>query len=304
MLRDDGDASDAMIFLDGPRVGKLAERLTPRGERLDLLGLDLLAMPPGEVMLDAPSIKPMLNVIPDNATELRLARMNGVDMTSNYIVDQPSFDLFAPLERLELDCTNPHWEVLVELDAERLPLLSAEASDGRWSFDRLVQGGGDAAIVQLGRLAIDHLRFGDPDRLYAESLAVAMTARAMALCDARVRPVPARGTDTRIARATDHAEAHLGEALSIAELAAVANMSPSWFRDCFRAATGTPVHAYVRERRLQRARRLLTDAPRAPLGTRPSIQQVAHACGFTDQSHLTRAFKRRFGVTPGEARDG
>ncbi|MEM7730410.1 MAG: AraC family transcriptional regulator [Pseudomonadota bacterium] len=108
-------------------------------------------------------------------------------------------------------------------------------------------------------------------------------------------PVPVG--DVRLRRAAEYAEAHLAEPLSIAELAAVAGMSPSWFRDCFRAATGMPVHGYVRERRLQRAHALLA-------GRRASIQQIAHECGFTDQSHLTRAFKCRFGVTPGEARNG
>ena len=73
-------------------------------------------------------------------------------------------------------------------------------------------------------------------------------------------------------------------------------MSPSWFARAFRRATGAPVHAFVRERRLERARAMLvSDMP---------LAEIARVCGFADQSHLTRAFRTRYGVTPGEAREG
>jgi AraC family transcriptional regulator len=44
-------------------------------------------------------------------------------------------------------------------------------------------------------------------------------------------------------------------------------------------------------RRLDRARRLLAE-------TAMPAKEVAAACGFADQAHLTRLFARRFGVTP------
>lgn len=58
----------------------------------------------------------------------------------------------------------------------------------------------------------------------------------------------------------------------------------------FRAAYGTSPHAYLRQVRLLRARRLLAG------GERPAA--VAAACGFADQSHLGRRFRRAYGVTP------
>jgi len=58
----------------------------------------------------------------------------------------------------------------------------------------------------------------------------------------------------------------------------------------FRAAYGTPPHAYLVQIRLTEARRLLT------AGERPAA--VAAACGFADQSHLGRWFRRAYGVTP------
>lgn len=59
----------------------------------------------------------------------------------------------------------------------------------------------------------------------------------------------------------------------------------------FRLQTGMPPHAYHLALRLAKARRLLqTGAPPA---------EVAAACGFSDQSHLIRRFRRHFGMTPG-----
>jgi transcriptional regulator GlxA family with amidase domain len=59
----------------------------------------------------------------------------------------------------------------------------------------------------------------------------------------------------------------------------------------FREATGTTPHRFVIERRVERAERLLTSS------TLP-ISIVASACGFSDQSHLTRVFQQWLGATP------
>lgn len=56
---------------------------------------------------------------------------------------------------------------------------------------------------------------------------------------------------------------------------------------------GQSVHAYVMERRVQRARTLL-------LGHRMTIAEVALETGFAHQSHLARWMRRLLGVTPSE----
>jgi len=53
----------------------------------------------------------------------------------------------------------------------------------------------------------------------------------------------------------------------------------------------------VIERRVERARGLIE---RAAL----PLKQVAAACGFTDQAHMTRVIKARLGVTPGQLQKG
>lgn len=101
--------------------------------------------------------------------------------------------------------------------------------------------------------------------------------------------------DTRIARTVDYIEAHLGNALTVAEIASVACLSPGHFSRSFKATTGEPVWAYVQRRRCERSRELL-------LTTRLPIAEVAYHCGFANQSHLTACFKQQFGLTPGAAR--
>lgn len=79
--------------------------------------------------------------------------------------------------------------------------------------------------------------------------------------------------------------------VAVAELADAVHLHKSYLISLFKTATGMPPHQYLIARRLERARRLMS--------SRQPLCAVAAATGFTDQSHLTRHFKRTFGVTPG-----
>lgn len=86
-------------------------------------------------------------------------------------------------------------------------------------------------------------------------------------------------------------EEHLGDNLTLVSLANVAGVSAGHFSRLFRNSLGVAPHQYLLKRRLDRARNLLQN-------NRHSIAEVASVTGFSDQSHLTRHFKRRFGITP------
>ena len=79
--------------------------------------------------------------------------------------------------------------------------------------------------------------------------------------------------------------------LSLAELAAIGGISPFQLVRGFSRATGLTPHAYLVQRRLQRARRLIA------AGT--GLAEAALCSGFSDQSHLTRLFVRAYGIPPG-----
>ncbi|MFD9035860.1 helix-turn-helix domain-containing protein [Streptomyces sp. NPDC059567] len=95
----------------------------------------------------------------------------------------------------------------------------------------------------------------------------------------------------------DLLDTRLREGTTLQEAASVLHAHPAHLVRAFSAAFGIPPHQYLMSRRVGLARRLLLD------GRPPG--EVAGATGFYDQSHLTRHFKRVWGVTPGRyARTG
>ena len=136
------------------------------------------------------------------------------------------------------------------------------------------------------------------DRLLADALGLALAARmARRFAASSKNPAPeARGLSReRLRRVLDHIEAHLGDDLSLAELAGVACLSPFHFSRCFKRSLGVGPQRYVARRRIDRARDLIrrTDQP---------LAAIAQALGFADQSHFTQAFRRETGATPAHFR--
>lgn len=93
-------------------------------------------------------------------------------------------------------------------------------------------------------------------------------------------------------QALAYLETNYAANVTLDELAAQTHLSPYHLLRLFKATYGLPPHAYLTQLRVQRAKRLL-------LAGQP-IAAVALAVGFTDQSHLTRHFKRIVGVPPGQ----
>ena len=89
--------------------------------------------------------------------------------------------------------------------------------------------------------------------------------------------------------------ARLSESISLEEMARVALLSPFHFARHFKAATGHPPHDCHIRLRVDRAQELLRTR-----GREWTLAAIATECGFVDQSHLSRHFKRVVGVTPGE----
>jgi len=81
---------------------------------------------------------------------------------------------------------------------------------------------------------------------------------------------------------------------SLREMANIAGVSPFHFLRGFARTTGATPHAYILQRRIRLARRLLA------MGIETA--QVGVEAGFADQSHMTRAFVRQLGVTPSRYR--
>jgi len=92
-------------------------------------------------------------------------------------------------------------------------------------------------------------------------------------------------------RISAHIEARLGETICNAELAKAANLSVSYFCRAFKKTFGEPAHHYVLRRRVALAQTLMTQG-------RQALAEIALACGFADQAHMTRVFGRITGKSP------
>ncbi|TVQ59438.1 MAG: AraC family transcriptional regulator [Rhodobacteraceae bacterium] len=144
-----------------------------------------------------------------------------------------------------------------------------------------------ARLLRLHRLLEDG---ADPLAL-DEALTATFAALIARHAGTRLRPPEAGREDRRVARVIEAVDAEPGAAWRLDDLAALAGLSRYHFIRVFRRATGQSPLAYVTTRRLGLARRLLAH------GERPA--EVAVACGFADQAHLTRLFGRAFGIAPG-----
>jgi len=93
-------------------------------------------------------------------------------------------------------------------------------------------------------------------------------------------------------RALAYIEANLGSRMLTRELAELVHFSKSHFSRAFKRSLGMPPMTYVAARRVERAKLMITT-------THEQLNEIALACGFSDQSHLNRSFRRWIGMTPG-----
>jgi AraC family transcriptional regulator len=93
-------------------------------------------------------------------------------------------------------------------------------------------------------------------------------------------------------RVRAYIDAHIGERISLGELARQAGCSRFHFARQFRLSTGESPMGYLRRVRIERSKSILQSSD-------TTIAQVAASLGFSDQSHFTRIFGRVVGVSPG-----
>src|SRR5215212_3048475 len=84
---------------------------------------------------------------------------------------------------------------------------------------------------------------------------------------------------------------------TLRKMAESVNLSAPYFCYLFKSITGVPPARYLKSLRLQQAATLLTT-------TFLSVKEIVRHVGCTDESHFVRDFKRMYGVTPSEYRNG
>ena len=95
----------------------------------------------------------------------------------------------------------------------------------------------------------------------------------------------------QVRRVAAYVDAHLGEPVTVSDLAGETRLSNGHFCRAFKATMNETPHTYVVRRRIEHAQLLM-------LTTADSLSHIAATCGLTDQAHLTRLFRRFVGETP------
>ncbi len=181
------------------------------------------------------------------------------------------------------------WRILY-LD---LATMRAETGDDLPAAIEIVRPvAGDPALAALIRRLFCAWHGGESDPLAIEE-GVLRAVMAAALRHG-VAAAPEPRASPAVARARARLDAAPERRVTLAELASLAGVSRFQLLRGFAREVGVTPHAYLVQRRVGLARRLLA-AGRAPA-------EAALESGFADQAHLTRAFRRQFGITPGRYR--
>jgi AraC family transcriptional regulator len=103
--------------------------------------------------------------------------------------------------------------------------------------------------------------------------------------------------DYELRRLQDFIEANLEGEITLAAMASACGIGTKSFVRAFAATTGKSPYQYVIAARVERAKRLIEQ-------NQQGLAEIALRCGFSHQEHLTRAFRRLTGQTPGRYRRG
>ncbi|MDF2670553.1 MAG: AraC family transcriptional regulator [Paenibacillus sp.] len=96
---------------------------------------------------------------------------------------------------------------------------------------------------------------------------------------------------------TSYFSLHLAEPLTLADMASRAQLSPSRFSALFRQQYGVSPYQFLLHLRVEHAQDLLTN-------TELTLRTIAEYCGFADEQHFSKQFKKMTGQSPGGYRQG
>jgi AraC family transcriptional regulator len=170
----------------------------------------------------------------------------------------------------------------LELDADRIELVEQRRNT-------------DLPLRHIAMALRAGIQSGDAlDRMYGEALSTALAVHLL-----REYGAPVLGPKrqygglprAKLMRAVEYIQDQLDTELTVSGIAQAVGLSPYHFTRLFKESTAQSPYQYVVEARVRKAKELLTTGEF-------TISEAAHQVGFVDQSHLTRHFKRVFGLPP------
>ncbi len=178
-----------------------------------------------------------------------------------------------------------------EMDTKRIDLVDCSGKQ-------------DLQLHQIAMLLLAELESGGMmGKLYVESLTQVLAIHLLRQYSSTAPTVTAENrtsgnrslTHIQLQQAIEYIHAHLDQDLSLAELASIVNISPTYFASLFKQSMGIAPHQYVIQQRVEAAKLMLSRTDLA-------IADIASKVGFSSQSHLTQQFKRLTGMTPKQVR--
>lgn len=148
-----------------------------------------------------------------------------------------------------------------------------------------------AAIETLAALVVDEVSSPSKHPVYAESLVGSIVSGLLDIPEPGSEQQNGRLTQAQMNKLISRIDARGDCRLSVAEMAATVGLSESWFANVFKQTTGKPPLQWQLGKRIEQARAML-------LETDLTIADIAAQLGFSDQAHLTKAFRQLAGETP------
>ena len=189
---------------------------------------------------------------------------------------------------------SPFHSVLFRVTRAALDDLAQESGVAAVGALRCAPGTDDPVLTHLAAALLPSLqRPAEASALFLDQMALALYAHVAHVYGGTA---PRAGATAGLApwqerRARELLSADLAHDLSLAEIAAACGLSRSHFGKAFKTTTGQTPHAWRTAQRIEAAQKLLRDDT-------ASLPEIAIACGFADQSHLTRVFGARVGSSP------
>lgn len=198
---------------------------------------------------------------------------------SEFVWDQDDKAMIFDIDPQALTQTAIETDCLVHNKAELKPIV----------FEQ------DEQMTRIAMLFLHEIQTGgEGGLLFSESLLTCLNIHLLRYyCALEAKPKDYSGglAPYRLRQVLEYIDANLADGeTSLDAMAKIANLSSYYFACQFKQSTGIPPHQYVTRQRVEKAKRLLKQ--------QLSIAQVGLECGFSNQSHFGRVFRKMTNTTP------
>lgn len=265
--------------------------LTSYGSGWQDINVEYFYQPPGETF--GKDIHHHILAINVGKTYDYESKLNGRYCRGKFIAGEVS--LYPARQQMPYRWLQANSIVYLSLSEELLTRNSQELLDRDRVELQVTHSTKDLLLQQLGLTLRANLEAGSPGgAVYAQTMANAISVQLLQhFSTLKPLRLDINGglSPHKLKRVTCYIDERLEEKIVLEDLAAIAQLSQHHFARAFKQSTGLSPHQYIIKTRIDRAQRLLAKSSM-------EINEIAIACGFSNQSHLHRHFKKHLGITP------